>query len=49
MNQHNTSVSRPNVVQTANNVSTRYIGLVTIGGEYIRRIEIEEFDPSGIA
>jgi len=32
----------------AANVSTRYIGLVTIGGEFITKLEVEEFDPSSI-
>lgn len=29
-------------------MSSRYVGLIVIPGEHVRKIEVEEFDPEGI-
>jgi len=30
------------------NMTSRFVGLVVVPGEYIQKIEVEEFDPDGI-
>ena len=33
---------------TADNMNTRYVGLIVVPGEHIKRIELEEFQRHGI-
>lgn len=31
------------------NMSSRFVGLIVVPGKHVRKVELEEFDPSGIA